>query len=452
MVEGLQQVYDIKEIPFNIELEKEVLGIIFLDDRLMEDVVDTVKRDVFYHEYHKEIWTAMMYLYHNNVGIGIETVLNRLQFKECSDELLEYVFTITQPSTYSFKNKVDLLLDIYYKRAIYTICLDIVQKDITGIVATNIVKKVEDGIERMGVTSNIEYKEFSETVDEWLEYQEDETPIKSLKTGFGVLDDTVLFEPSEFYLIGARPSVGKSTFALNLVKNFALQNYNVMFISKEMNDRQYMDKLMSNMANVEYVKFKRKLKKTPQEWQRIMTAREQVKKFNVVFEHKKVSYIEQLEGFAKYFKKRDKLDVLVVDYLQLLQTHKYKGQRQNEVSFISQKLKQIAMNLEIPVIALTQLSRKAVSQDGTPREPQLSDLRDSGSLEQDSGVVMMLHSEDIEQKYEERRFIKMFVRKNRYGVLKTINYTYFGDYSRFIEKDKVDGVWTETNYDVLGDI
>ena len=110
------------------------------------------------------------------------------------------------------------------------------------------------------------------------------------------------------------------------------------------------------------------------------------------------------------------------------------------------------MELEIPVIALTQLNRNVVDAHGNVREPQLSDLRDSGSLEQDAGVVLMLHTDDIDQRFEKRRFIDLFIRKNRYGRLGKISYTYYGDYSEFVEKKWEDGKPVSSNYNVLGEI
>ena len=199
-----------------------------------------------------------------------------------------------------------------------------------------------------------------------------------------------------------------------------------------------MNRLVANMAHIPARKLKRKEVKSNYEWQSIMQAKDKIKKFRFNFYDKGGMSIEQLIGLSRYLKKRDELDVLVIDYLQLLESNQYRGQKQNQVGYISQKLKQIAMELDIPVIALSQLSRGVIEKGGEPREPQLSDLRDSGSLEQDANIVMMLHTTDIEQKWGEGdkrgRYIDLFVRKNRDGKLGSVKYEYFGDYVDFKEK------------------
>ena len=438
----------IKSPPFSKELEQEVLSSILLNDKLINNVYDILGVEMFYFDNHKEIYKAMLYLYHNNKGLGYTTILDRLTFNG-KEELGDYVFELREVfiKDGDFDNKVEQLIDIYQKRELYNEAIYLVTKDINGIASANLVKKLESKIENMGNTSNIEYEKFEDYIDEWLEYQKDETPVQSHNLGFSKLNEYVLLEDTNLMLIGARPSVGKSAFATNLVKNFCLQGKHPLFISLEMNKKEFMNRLVSNMAHVKARKLKRKEHKTNEEWKKIEYAREQIRKFKFNFYDKGGMKIEQLIGLAKYLKKKNELDIIVIDYLQLLDTNQFKGQKQNQVGYISQKLKQIAMELEIPIIALSQLNR-GVMEGGKVREPQLSDLRDSGSLEQDSNIVIMLHTTDIEQKFGNEddtngRFIDLFIRKNRDGKLGHIKYSYFGDYVDFIEKDFIDGRWQE---------
>jgi replicative DNA helicase len=427
---------NIQDAPCELELEQEILGSIILDDRLIREMVDTVPVPAFYQEEHRTIYTAMLYLYHNNLSIGYETLINRLKTKkETDDSVLEYIFDLRNVvmSTDEFDLKIEILMDTYHKRVLYNEALYIVTEPIKGVASQNLVNKIEKSIENMGITSNIEYERFEDYIDEWVKYQEDETPVQSHKLGFRMLDDLVLLEDSNLMYIGARPSVGKSAFATNIVKNFCLQNKHPLFVSLEMNKREFMNRLVANMAHVPARKLKRKEAKTSAEWASIMKAKNAISKFKFNFFDKGGMSIEQLHGLARYLKKKGELDVIVIDYLQLLETAQYKGQKQNQVSYISQKLKQIAMELDIPVIALAQLNRGVVTDGGNIREPVLSDLRDSGSLEQDANIVIMLHTDDIDQKFDSR-FVKLFVRKNRDGRLGQVNYTYIGDYVEFVEK------------------
>jgi replicative DNA helicase len=303
----------------------------------------------------------------------------------------------------------------------------------SGIASANLVKEVEDKIAGMGISSNVEYDKFEDYIDEWLAYQEDTSPIQSHKLGYKLLDDLVLLKNTNLMLIGARPSVGKSAFATNLVKNFCKQGKHPLFVSLEMSKNEFMDRLVSNMADVEARKLKRKEPKSNDEWRRIMIAKEKIRKFKFNFYDKGNMKIEQLTGLCRYLKKKGELDVLVVDYLQLLQSNQYKNQRTQQVGYISHQLKSLAMELEIPVIALAQLSRAGIDNNGKPREPQLSDLRESGDLENDANMILMLHTDDVDQHFKEKRFIKLFIRKNRDGTLGRIDYTYYGDFIKFEE-------------------
>ena len=429
-----------KDPPYNEKLEADILGMLILEPKRVRDFKDKVKIEAFFNTEHVEIYTAMLYLNNNNLEINYYTLMDRLQYKD-GDSRIDYLLNLANAViTFArFDENVDYLNDLYYKRVLYGEAQFLLSKDLGGISSDNLVKRMKEKIEGMGVVSNIEYDKFEDYIDEWLKYQEDETAIQNHKLGFKLLDDLVLLEDTNLMLIGARPSVGKSAFATNLVKNFCLQGKHPLFVSLEMNKREFMNRLVSNMAHIPARKLKRKETKTSAEWTKIMKVKEQISKFKFNFYDKGGMKVEQLIGLCRYLKQKDELDVLVIDYLQLLESNQYKGQKQNQVAFISQKLKQLAMELEIPVIALSQLSRGSI-ENGKPREPHLSDLRDSGSLEQDANVVLMLHTDDVDQKYgnENSRFgrtIKLFVRKNRDGKLGMVFYEYFGDYVDFIEKD-----------------
>ena len=431
---------DVKAIPYDSELEQNILGSIILEDKLMKNVVDTITVNHFYVDLHKKIYSAMLYLHYKNVKIGYETLINRLIFKE-KDGYADYVISLGGLIINSnrFESQIELLKDIYQKRVLYKLYKKRLTEDISGIASVELVKEVEGAIANMGISSNLEYEEFGTYIDEWVEQLEDTTPVEQFKLGYKKLDELVLLERSNFMLIGARPSVGKSAFALNLVKNFCLQGRHPLFISLEMNRKEFMNRLVANMGGVKAQSIKRKEGLTSSDWTSIMSAKDEIRKFKFNFYDKGGMTIEQLYGFAKYLHKKGELDILVIDYLQLLTSTQYKNQKQNQVSYISQMLKQLAMELDIPVIALSQLSRGSI-ENGKPRKPVLSDLRDSGSLEQDSNIVLMLHTDDMEQNFKDERFVKMYVRKNRDGMLGSVDYGFKGDYVEFVEKEWIDGV------------
>lgn len=445
---------EIQKPPFNIDVEIQVLGNILTDKggKLIKTICDTLSPKHFYVELHQKIFEAMLYLHYNNIAIGYETLINRLT-ATLKDGNADYIISLGGAliNNRQFENQVELLKDIYQKRVLYNLYIKRVKEDISGVASVELVKEVENAITNMGISSNLEYEEFGTYIDTWVEELEDTTPIKQFKLGFKKLDELVFLEKSNFMLIGARPSVGKSAFALNLVKNFCLQGYHPLFISLEMNKKEFMNRLVANMGGVKAQSIKRKDGLTSNDWANIMKAKEDIRKFKFNLYDKGGMSIEQLYGFARFLKKKGELDVLVVDYLQLLTSNQYKNQKQNQVSYISQMLKQIAMELDIPVIALSQLSRGSIEQ-GKPRKPVLSDLRDSGSLEQDANIVLMLHTDDLEQNFKDERFVKMFVRKNRDGMLGQVDYGFKGDYVEFVEKEWIDGVIHIVKQDVLGEV
>jgi replicative DNA helicase len=437
---------EIENSPYNGELETHILGAIIVEDKLMRDVADTITPKHFYLEIHQQIYRAMLYLHYKSVKIGYTTLINRLEFT-LKEGHADYIIALGGAviNDRNFENQVELLKDIYQKRVLYNLYLKRVKDNLSGIASVELVKEIESAIDGMGISSNLEYEEFGTYIDTWVENLEDDTPIEQFKLGYKELDKLVLLEKSNLMLIGARPSVGKSAFALNLVKNFCLQGKHPLFVSLEMNRKEFMNRLVANMGGVKAQSIKRKEGLTSNDWANIMKAKEDIRKFKFNFYDKGGMSIEQLVGFAKHLKKKGELDILVIDYLQLLTSNQYRNQKQNQVSYISQMLKQLAMELDIPVIALSQLSRGSI-ENGKPRKPVLSDLRDSGSLEQDSNIVLMLHTDDIEQNFKDERFIKMYVRKNRDGMLGDVNYGFKGDYVEFIEK-----VWNTntTRFDIV---
>lgn len=375
----------VNEIPHDLENEGKILGSIIVDDRLIRDCVDSVTYKMFYDKLHQKTYSAMLYLHHNHVKIGYETLIDRLSIKLKDEmnkgEIADYVINLAGSiaSLENFESRLELLIDTFKKREIYDWALHYVQTDVKGIASANIVKQVESKIEGMGITTNIELEDFSSYIDEWTTNLETpEEGKQTFKMGYKLLDEMVLIEPSNLMLISARPSLGKSAFALNVAKNFCIQGANTLFVSLEMSKKEIMNRLVANIAEIEAKKLKRKLPLETYEWTTLLKAKETIKQWNLNIYDKGAMYIEQLDGLCKHLKKKGELDVLIVDYLQLLDSHAHNKNRVQQVSFISRKLKQIAMELEIPVIALSQLSRAGVSEGGKPREPQLSDLRESG--------------------------------------------------------------------------
>ena len=427
---------NIQDAPNNTTNEIQILASIIINDKVIRQIVDSVTSKMFYNKYHSKIYTAMLYLYHNNRGINYKTIISRLQYKYTDDsELVDYVLQLT--SVYmentTLDDMIELLKDDFQKRELYDWALKRVTQSMSGIASANLVKEVEDKIEGMGISSNIENTNIHSYINEWIENLESKEQATVFKTGFNHLDSIVKIKKGKLIIVSARPGGAKSAFASKCVASFCKQDFTPLFVSLEMGRDEYLNRTVSELSGVSHNKFEEKDKLTNSDWTKIMVAKEKINKWQFEFNDNGSMKIEQLLGLCRHLKKKNKLDVLIVDYLQLLSSNEFRNQRQNQVSLISRGLKQIALELEIPVIALSQLSRASISHDGTIREPQLSDLRDSGSLEQDSDVVLMLHSSDVDNKFEYKKFITMFVRKNRQGKMGRTDFIFYGDTLKFKE-------------------
>ena len=429
------------EPPFNIELEQEVLGSIFIDQDLLKDVETMIKPQLFYHDTHHDIATAILYLHHQNEVISYNTVFDRLNYKYKKDKKdkeadIDYILELSDsvPSTKNFYHKVESLVDLAQKRDLYEVSKYIVENDIKGISSQNLVKVLNQAIENVSVTSNVDLVNTKSYASEWLE--EFLKPISQdrLSFGFKLLDQHILLERSNLGVIGARPGVGKSAYALNLAKNFCLQGMSVLFVSLEMSSKEVINRMIANISGVKHDDIQRKREMNAQEMKAIEDATKKVEEFNLSIYDRGSLTADHLYNMSKKLNRQGKLDVLIVDYLQLMDGGKRSnGNDVQDISYISRKLKQLAQELYIPVIALSQLSRAGVQPSGKVREPQLSDLRQSGSIEQDANFVLMLHSEDVDDKFPDKKFITMFIRKNRSGSLGQIKMQYYGDNVHFEE-------------------
>jgi len=427
---------ELKQPPHNIEVEQEVLSHILTDGNLMKHVIDELQPSDFYDERHKAIFKACAYLHYNHNKINYQNVYDRLEYYELGGkENLEYLMSLTEKKddNEQFVDKVTRLKELAEKRGLYELGIFLTTKDIKGVTHENLVSRIEDVIDSIRITSNLEITKTKNYSDEWLK-DFNQGRGDSLMFGFRLLDDIIMFEPSNLGILGARPSVGKSAYALNLVKNFSLQGKNVLFVSLEMSEKEVLNRLVANLSRVPHRKIQRKEDLSDTDKQKVEAAVEKIKELDIYIYDRGDMNCYHLLNLAKKLKRQKECDVVVVDYLQLMESGKKNLSAVQDVTYISRKLKQLAQDLDIPVLALSQLSRRSVSQGDKPKPPQLHDLRESGAIEQDANFVLMLHAEDEEGKFEKEKFLKMFVRKNRNGRLGKIDMTYYGDYVHFDEK------------------
>ena len=414
-----------------------MLGSILVDENLIKDITDEVDPKHFYHERNKTVYKAMSYLHLNQQSINYSNVIDRCAYLNSEDDKMsDYIFELADAvaSTVNFRSYVDKLIDLHQKRELYTLGRYFTSEDISGVATEDLMHQIESTVSNINVVSNLEVDNLKTYAEEWYKnFQSKEKP-KSILFGFKELDNKVMFESGNLGIIGARPGVGKSALSLNYALNFARQGKSVIFVTLEMSKKEVMDRLTALLSKVEHEKIKRKMDLEKHEEEKIKQAIEYIEGLDFFVYDRGGMTPDHLTNMAKKIKKKSGVDAVIVDYLQLMDSGKRNLSGVQEVTYISRKLKQLAQELDIQVLALSQLSRKSVGQDGKPREPQLSDLRESGSIEQDANFVMMMHSEDKEDSFNKHKYVKLFIRKNRSGTLGTVNYTYYGDYFEYEEK------------------
>ena len=270
--------------------------------------------------------------------------------------------------------------------------------------------------------------------------------ITGLRTGFSNLDSlTAGLQPEELIILAARPSMGKSAFAMNLALNVAKRNKDgqagVAIFSLEMSNEQLAGRMLSSESNIENTKIKTG-HLTPREWQFLEGGMQSLAKLHIAFDDSAAVTVSDIRAKCRKLSQEGKLDFVVIDYLQLIKGETRSGNRQEEVAKISRGLKQMARELKVPILALSQLSREVEKRED--KRPVLADLRESGSIEQDADIVMFLYRKDYYERDEKNLTgeVDLSVAKNRQGIAGITQHFMFDTaYSRFTaQADRTDDI------------
>ncbi|MBQ8984342.1 replicative DNA helicase [Candidatus Saccharibacteria bacterium] len=440
--------------PQDINAEKSLLGAILLSDENFPDVLEKVKDADFYDKNNSLIYKAMTTLYNTHRPIDLLTLTSELRSEKnlktvggapYLTELTNYVPTAANIQAYA-----DIVADCATRRNLIN----------TGTkIATDAYDEskkpselVSDAEKELFSVSNrstkSEFKTLSaltlESFDRLEQLKESGDAVSGLKTGFRDLDLMVSgLQNGDLVVVGARPGMGKTTIAQNIAYNAAtINNAGVLFFSLEMSGRELSDRIVSDLAEIDSRRI-RSGQLTDDEFTRVSDALSEMSEVPLYIEDTSVLTVLELRNRARRAVHDHKDDhpirLIVIDYLQLISSSdRYAGNRVYEVTEISQNLKLLARELNLPVVALAQLSRNVTGRDD-PR-PVLSDLRDSGSIEQDADLVLMLHRPDYYNKYkegyEETHIAELLVQKNRHGSLGKIDLYEQMQFSRFLTLDK----------------
>lgn len=440
-------------MPYNLEAEQSVLGSILIEPSCMEAVVAQINAESFFLPQHKAIFSSMMMMYTQSRVIDPVVLADTLSKNGTYDRAggREYLLELAQsvPSTANIENYVAIVKEQFYLRSLVEISNDIIEKATSGEAdASVILESAEQAIYNMrqGKDKNGPTKISEVIVNDVynnlaLITGEDKEKYKGISSGFGMLDKYLTgLNKSDLILIGARPAMGKTSFALNLAQNISMgARKKCVVFSLEMSKQQLAERLLSAQAGVESQKL-RTGELTDSEWERLGAAAGQFNDVELYLDDTSSITVPEIKSRLRRMKN---VDCVIIDYLGLVSSATKKENRVQEVSEITRNLKMMAKDLNIPVICCAQLSR-GTEGHGKNHKPQLSDLRESGSIEQDADIVLFLYREDYyrndvsEDKQDEidANKTELIVAKNRHGATGTIEMTFDKEFTRFRSVDK----------------
>lgn len=436
--------------PQDLVAEKSLLGAIMLQDSTMPEILTILKPTDFYEKRHEIIFDAMSRLYDQHKPIDLLTLTSELRTqKKLKDiggapyltELSNYV-----PAASHAKAYADIIEKASVRRRLIKAGNEIVSKayeddantgDLIGAAERQLFE-VSDKIVKSDYVAMDEL--LADAFDRIEELHKNKGALRGLKTGFRDLDKkTAGFQKGDLVIIGARPAMGKTTFAQNLAYNIAsINKKGVLFFSMEMAANEIIDRMISDVSGVDNWKM-RTGNLSDEEFSKIGDALGEMDEIPIYIDDTSSMTIVELRNKARRAMHDHDIGIVIVDYLQLISgSDRYAGNRVQEVTEISRGLKILARELEIPVIALAQLSRNVTGRDD-PR-PVLSDLRESGSIEQDADLVMFLHRPDYykqnDDNYEETHITELLVAKHRHGAVGKIELYFHPELLRFMSLDK----------------
>ena len=427
-------------VPYDITAEQCVLGSMLLDQETIIEVVEKLKPDDFYRKDNKEIYTAMLELYNQNKPIELTLLSQQLKLNGVLDSIggVEYLASLTtSPTTAYIKHYVKIVLDKSILRNLIKSSNEIIQIcQSQNMEIEKISEKVEQRMfetlqeRQSGTTSNIK-ETLKLTLDNLQERCNNQGKLSGISTGFYDLDYvTSGLNEGNMIIVGARPAMGKSAFALNIAQHVAQkEGVPVAIFSLEMSEEEVASRFLSAEAEVDSKKIKNGTL-SDEDWLKIGKASGEIAKAQIYIDDNPNLTATILRAKCKKLKLEKNIGLVVIDYLQLMVGGDKSESRQQDVSNISRSLKILAKELKIPIIALCQLNRAATKRDD--HKPNLSDIRESGSIEQDADIVLFLHREEYyDENTEKKNIAQVIVAKNRSGETGEIELAFIGKYTKF---------------------
>ena len=444
--------------PQNIEAEQSVLGAMLIDKEAIAKATEILTAKDFYREAHRVIFNAMVELYNKNEAVDMVTVTDILRRDNKLEDIggIAYITSLANVvlTAANVKFHADIVAEKSVLRQLVQVSTEIAAM---GYEANEDVGTLLDTAETriLEIANRKKKSDFTPISDVLMDsVQNIEKLLKNqggltgIPSGFVDLDKlTSGLHPSDFIILAARPSMGKTALALNIVTNVALRAHkrvggeprSVAFFSLEMSKEQLVSRMICAEANIDSQRL-RVGEMGDKDWDSLWEACDAMSKAKIFIDDTAGIKVMDMRSRARRLKAEHGLDLIVIDYLQLMQGSGKKstmGDRQQEVSEISRSLKALARELDVPVLALSQLSRGVEARQ--VKRPMLSDLRESGSLEQDADIVAFLYREDYYNPETESKHTELIIAKHRNGPVDTVNLFFHKQFTKFVGFTKQQG-------------
>ncbi len=431
-----------RRLPFSLEAEQSVLGSILIDPECFSTLPEVIAPEDFYLDEHRQIYAAMQTLFLSSKSIDPVTLIDTLvkQGVYDKDESNRYVRLIAEmvPSAANVKEYAKIVHDNAKLRLLISECSEITDNAYSARDgAATIIGDAEQRI--FSLAQDNTQKNFADIKDVLVQtlgqikmVQTEGASAMTIPTGFSGVDRVLVgMGKSDLVLVGARPGMGKTSFALNIAtmaaENFARDGSHkaVCIFSLEMSNEQLVQRVLSSEAMVDSTNL-RSGQLTPDDWTRLARTSSILSDYNIKIDDSTGMTITAMK--AKLRRERN-LGMIIIDYLQLMQSDRRHDNRVNEVGEISRNLKIMAKEFNVPIICCAQLSRGPEGR--TDKKPMLSDLRDSGAIEQDADIVMFLYREEYYDREKNQNTAKVIIAKNRHGGTGEIDVGWIGKFTKF---------------------
>jgi replicative DNA helicase len=434
--------------PNALDLEENIIGAVMLDNMVMNEVLQILDSRHFYRPANGIIFQAMINLDTKKEPVDPNTLKEELKRMGKLDEIGGVEYIIELSSAVSTSANTDYYARIIYEKYILRYLINISSKIVnkcfdptvnTFNVLDEAEQKILDISESLSKKKVIAVKdEIEKLIAELGDQRSNRSGIIGVPTGYERLDElTVGLQKSELIIIAGRPSHGKTAFALNIARNAAVDhNKSVGVFSLEMSVRELILRLLAGEARVDGKKLKSG-KSSPEDWNKVLNTYHKLKTNLYIDDSSELSILE-LRAKARRMKQDNDIDMIIVDYLQLVKGPDNAERRDLEVAYVSRGLKALAKELDIPVVACAQLNR-GIEQRGKEKRPQLADLRESGAIEQDADVVMFVHRPIMGMKYDEhnpdhkelKRKAEIIIGKQRNGPTGDFDLIFLDEFAKF---------------------